>query len=377
MKENLFKIATTTYSRAILVQSILESEGFECYLSNVNLIQPLISSEVNVNIRESDVEQCISLVASLLKKHGSEKEKALIKLRKIRRILVPVDFSGSTTSIVSFALRLAEKFKAEIMLQHVFFIAPLNEASLEGTLIYSQGAYSSDQILESDARSKTEKLAKEIKLSIKEQNISGVRIKWQVQLGTPAESILHYCESYQPGIIVMGTHGGGQSFESIFGSTTHRVVREASVPVLAIPENLNEKAFGTFNSILYSTDFEEFDFKAIRKLINICSPFNAKIFCTHFDCEDTNPVDKFKMEELKNYFINEFPNQNFNFDIILCKELVSGIQEYTEKHNINIISLTTHKRNVFMRWLIPSVTKKILFNTKIPLLVFHHDLNFR
>lgn len=40
----LVTLAILTYSKAQILQTILENEGIESYIQNVNLIQPVISS---------------------------------------------------------------------------------------------------------------------------------------------------------------------------------------------------------------------------------------------------------------------------------------------------------------------------------------------
>ena len=55
MEDKLVTLAILTYSKAQILKSVLESEGIESYIHNVNLIQPVISSGVRVRIKESDL----------------------------------------------------------------------------------------------------------------------------------------------------------------------------------------------------------------------------------------------------------------------------------------------------------------------------------
>ncbi len=59
--------------------------------------------------------------------------------------------------------------------------------------------------------------------------------------GAPAPEILASAERTGAELIVMGTRGLGATGRVIFGSTTERVVREARVPVLAVPEYSPER----------------------------------------------------------------------------------------------------------------------------------------
>lgn len=65
MEDKLIVIANETYTSALALQGYLNSNGIECYLKNVNLIQPNISDNVKVQIREADAERAIKLLVEL------------------------------------------------------------------------------------------------------------------------------------------------------------------------------------------------------------------------------------------------------------------------------------------------------------------------
>ena len=62
MEEKLVTLAILTYSKAEILKGILESEGIEAYIHNVNLIQPVISAGVRVRIKESDLPHALKIV---------------------------------------------------------------------------------------------------------------------------------------------------------------------------------------------------------------------------------------------------------------------------------------------------------------------------
>ena len=50
MEDKLVTLAILTYAKAQILKNVLENEGIEAYIHNVNLIQPVISSGVSINI---------------------------------------------------------------------------------------------------------------------------------------------------------------------------------------------------------------------------------------------------------------------------------------------------------------------------------------
>ena len=51
MEDKLVTLAILTYAKAQILKNVLEAEGIEAYIHNVNLIQPVISSGVRVRIK--------------------------------------------------------------------------------------------------------------------------------------------------------------------------------------------------------------------------------------------------------------------------------------------------------------------------------------
>lgn len=48
MEDKLVTLAILTYAKAQILKNVLENEGIEAYIHNVNLIQPVISSGVSL-----------------------------------------------------------------------------------------------------------------------------------------------------------------------------------------------------------------------------------------------------------------------------------------------------------------------------------------
>jgi len=122
---------------------------------------------------------------------------------------------------------------------------------------------------------------------------------------------------------------------------------------------------------MYATNFDESDFKAIHKLIYLVSPFDMKIHCVHIRAGNKDPWDSIKMDGLKEHLKKEYIGKEVEIDIIDNDNIINGLDNYVKDKHIDIISMTTHKRGFFSRLFTTSLTKQMLFHTKIPMLVFH------
>ena len=61
----LVTVAIHTYQKAHILKSILESEGIEAYIHNVNLLQPMVSAGVRVRINEVDLPRALDIIENV------------------------------------------------------------------------------------------------------------------------------------------------------------------------------------------------------------------------------------------------------------------------------------------------------------------------
>lgn len=371
MEDKVITIATCPYSRAQLIKGKLESEGIECFLTNINLIQPGISAGVKIKIRESDVDVAFKILEEIKHHSGLEKQETLKKLKSIRRILVPVDFSETSINACNFALALASKLKAEIKLLYSYYDPIIGaEPYFEGESFNSY----MDQIIGNiayDAQRHLHELKTKIQEMAVEQNLHHIKISTTMDRGAADDVILQYMEKYKPGVVVMGTRGADSDSGKIIGSITRKVMEKSNVPVFAIPAGAVFKGPDQFSRVLYATNFDQTDFASLRKLITLVRPFGMKIHCAHITVEGYTSIDFARMDSLREHLKNDYADFNISCEVIRQNNVVLGLQNYIEENKIDLIALTTHKRGIIERFFNPSLARKMLFHSNIPLLVFH------
>jgi len=369
-------LLTTNYSRAQLIKKRLELENIECYLKNVNLIQPDISTGVKILINKNDLEKASKIIEDIDKdKHSMKKEVKDQKIKKIRKILVPVDFSVYSIVACEYALDMAIKFGAEIKLFHAYYNPAINVQPIEDVYSYNISMSNYVENIEKEARKNINKLKKKLITILSKRKIEKLKITASLSCGNAEDEIINISEKYKPDIIIIGAKKESGKMNYIIGNVAAKIIERAKMPVLMISENSQLKDIEEINNVLYATNFDKSDFKAIKKLIKIIQPFNYKVYCLHIitDTQNPNPWDKIKMEKLNKHIKKRYSDYNIECDMIINKDVLTGIEEFTKRKNIDIISMTTHKRNFFEKIFSPSLTKKMIFQTYRPLLIFHSE----
>ena len=144
-------------------------------------------------------------------------------MKKISKILFPVDFSGVSVKVVPWVRTMAEKFDSEI---HVLFVAPV------------LGYLSSIDVTEASIITFEGEVVKGAEKSMEEfagLHFEGYQAcKTLVLLGDPADEILKHIETEQIDLVIMATHGRKGFNRIIFGSVASQVVKKSRAPVMSM-----------------------------------------------------------------------------------------------------------------------------------------------
>ncbi|HBG47762.1 MAG TPA: universal stress protein [Deltaproteobacteria bacterium] len=145
------------------------------------------------------------------------------KLR-IQKVLFPTDFTGASIHAASYALSLAEAYKAKLYVVHVV------DTSREARGFYLPHL-PFDKLDEEMMESATEMLRRFCEMRFK-----GYRnLESRVLDGEPYKEILKVINGSAIDVVVMGTFGKARIDRVLFGSTTERVMRKAACPVFVVP----------------------------------------------------------------------------------------------------------------------------------------------
>lgn len=365
MEEKLITIALLPYSKAEILRSMLEAEGIECSLENINLIQGAVASGVKVRIYEKDIKDAWPILDQLLGK--PEKE----KVKSENTILVPVDFSSYSFKASLMAFEIAQKLGSKLIFYHViqqpdFFSMPYSDV-----MAFNTGLYDHLKEREEFANSEFTKFLTKLTDYIGLKSWETVESEHMIKMGYPEDDILYFAEKTPPRLIIMGIKGPKEDNPEIMGSTTAGVIYKSPVPVLVIPEKAPLLNLASIKHVVYATNFDDKDLYSIEKLLGLLKPFHAKVSCLHIGPQAAREWDEAKLEGLQNILKNKYPDTPIECIIKPGTNILEDLEQFIEEHGIDILSLTTHKRNMITRIFNPSIARKMVFHVKTPLLVFH------
>jgi len=194
----------------------------------------------------------------------------------IDRILCPVDFSDYSARAYDYAYSLALQYHAKLIVLH----------SVE-PLISIYRDYISQPLIDNIFARQTEE-ARKIVRQLSEKHGGDVAVDVIVQWGYPSDTILAFAEDRKADLIVMGTHGRRGLDRVTMGSTTERVLRQASCAVLAVrepvrefvnPENPERPVH--LRKVLCCVDFSEHSPRALEYAFSLAFQYQAEITLLH------------------------------------------------------------------------------------------------
>jgi nucleotide-binding universal stress UspA family protein len=146
---------------------------------------------------------------------------------EFRRILLPVDGSENSEQTIDYALRIAEKEKAELIILHV-------SDSKRFTSLPDQSFEKDEQV---DAETEGNKIVNRVRSLIEEKEAysEDIRISTITVDGHPSETILKVATIKEADMIVIATSGKHMINRFLLGSVTEKIIRQSKIPVLVVP----------------------------------------------------------------------------------------------------------------------------------------------
>jgi nucleotide-binding universal stress UspA family protein len=368
MLKKLLTIAVLPFVKAQILKSLLESEGIECILEDVNLMEGTSALAVRVQILEEDLERAFPVLEEFLGKPG---EIPMPGAEPERQILVPVDFSGYSVKAAKVAFDIARQLDARMVLFHAYPNPIVYSVPFSDVYAFDSGLTLHLETAEKNAQSNMESFLKKLVSHFGRETWNKVETEYIIKAGDARDDILSYAHKNRIMLIVMGTQGKAGSEYDIIGSVTAEIITSARLPVLVIPPDTPDDIARNFSKVLYATNFDEKDFVAIEKLMRILKPYQAEVFCLHVSRNEEPVWDLARLEGMKDILRKKYEDKTFECQLVVGEDILNEIDKFITAQNIDVLALTTHRRTMFTRIFNPSIARRMLFHSNVPLLVFH------
>lgn len=273
----------------------------------------------------------------------------------MKKILYATDFSKNAERAFHFALKIAKKHEAELIMLHVFDIPPIwtNSYTTDPTEMIRQTGVSWERELR--------ELFVQYDSKLKPTFIA-------VENNSVVKGILKIVKEHKPDLIITGVKGKSLLKEIFIGSATKALLKQSPVPLLAIPENAY---YRDFNAVIYASDLQDFDLNSLEQLIEFVKPYKSKIKVVHI-CTEGDYSDHEKMEWFEDRVKEKISYEHISFELLLSDNIFAKLNTYVKQHDFDLMVMLEKEHNgIFERLFHEDLVWKMEFNTSIPLLSYN------
>ncbi len=293
------------------------------------------------------------------------------------KLLIPLDGSGTAEKVLPFAHLLADKLKIPVELLGIIDIAEMATHLAAGKAQYLEGF-----MVEAERSS-------EAYLSGIAKKFSGPDVKSSVARGNPEDVIIEKAAVDNRILITMATHGRSGINRWLLGSVAEKVLRGTSNPLFLVraDEKSKSKEVAVMNSVIVPLDGSELAETVLPTVVKLAKMLHLEVMLlrayelpaeAYYGSEDFLP----NYDELKDRVKAEARSYLDKKAEVLKTEGVEkvsailtegpGANEIIRYANMNpdtLVAMCTHGRSGVKRWVLGSVTEKVVRHSLDPVLV--------
>jgi len=280
----------------------------------------------------------------------------------MKTIVVPTDFSPSANNAAKYALKIAQKVKANIKLCNAIKVP-------SESVLAAQVAWPMDDLeslregAEAELNYLTTVLEKE---PSDKDNGFKPNIKHTSGVGYVTDYIRNIVSDNHVNMVVMGMSGANVFSRFLMGSNSRDLINKADFPLLLIPKGY---AYKPIKKMGFATDLSENDIDALHSLANFARYFNAEILITHVlqtPGQDQKQIDAF----LSNVTCKvDYPN--IYYRSLQSDGVKDGLHWLVENGHIDMLVMIHRKHSIFDN----SYTQKLAVKSKVPLMVLPDEFD--
>jgi nucleotide-binding universal stress UspA family protein len=280
---------------------------------------------------------------------------------RIKRILVPVDFSEPSKTAVNYGLSLALEFDAELLLAN---IAPVDRE------LYEKAEVQLYELIPGDLWERLD-------------------FETIVKTGDVRDEILGIVNDRQVDLVVMGSHGRRYFERMVLGSVTERMLRKLPVPVLTVSHldaahRIHTPGVVPLKRILYASDLGGDADAGLQFALRLARGLDAHLTVAHV----IDPMGTgFLNEQIVGYvpefaanvrtqaqeYLHRFVTGQSDGSVPITTVLGEGtpyiaINEIAKECRADLIVINLHGKGAIERALLGSTAERVIRTATVPVL---------
>lgn len=274
------------------------------------------------------------------------------------KILVPYDFSEQAINALNFTSGLANKIEnVHIEVLHVMEVPYVsNFGTMGGGEVIPE---MENQVFFLELMEKRKKQIADLKEEHKDKKYS---FEAKIQLGNAFKTISASIVDEEPDLVIMGSKGSSGVEEVLIGSNTEKVVRTAKCPVITVKSAIDPS---TFKKIVFASDFKDDHEEMAKRIKNLITLFDAEIYFVIVNTPADFETTRESIQRI-NMFARKYGFEGAKAEIYNSLSEETGIIEFAEDIDADMIAMATHGRTGFLHLITGSIAEDVVNHAKRP-----------
>lgn len=277
---------------------------------------------------------------------------------KMKKILVPVDFSRHSLSSIDYAVFIAERTGAEIYLLHV----------IEGYEYHAEADQETiTDIIVKGAEQKLQEIAS--------RDSNRIRVFPVIRKGRVYRVVDQMCDELRVDLVVMSTKGSSSLISSpgkfFMGSNAYRVVTSVEPPVLSIR---NPQKQPSFRHIVLPLDITRETTQKVGLAIEWAKLFDSKIYVVSvLSFWQEYFYDAFKLEKDLEDTVRKIKRAGVEVEVHSLRygDIADSVMGFARDVNADLIIIMTRQERKWSEPIIGSNARAIIERSEVPVLSVH------
>lgn len=271
----------------------------------------------------------------------------------MKTILVATDFSTAGHNACLYGAELAKAFNAKLILFHAYVQVPMPVAEVP--------VFVDAEEMRKQAQDKLDTEAFMVDL----HHVTVVESICEE--GSPTQKILEAADNNDAELIVVGMKSTGKGLRRLIGSTVTALARKTTIPLIVVPEGV---AYQRIDTIVMANESDlelEADAHVLDALREIVDRFQSKLFLVRVVRNSFR--EAFEVLDRPSRLIKKLTEFDPVYESVPGNDIPQALHEFIDKHDAQLLALLPHRYSLLERWFIKSVTRSVIFDTDIPLLI--------
>ena len=281
----------------------------------------------------------------------------------MNKILIPIDFSENAERALAAAKIIADKKTTELIILHAYQPYIPDVSVMPGSVLPGIGSPDYSSLagdLESSFRNQLDEYVSTIAAE-------GYKTEAVWTVGGVQSAVEDAIEDYKPDLIVTGRTGTGGFLDKLIGSSATHIALHSPCPVMIIPPQAEPKKF---SKVVYATQLEYSENDILREVFVLMNRLGSRLTLLKVDAAHQPNIqpDNQYLSEIRQEFVISDDTVVFRS----AKNVLDGIESYCDEVHADLLIMSTRERSFIEEFLInPSLTKKLVVDTHVPLLIYH------